>query len=150
MPSSRRNWTAGDSIGWVGELHPGVAAALDLPQGVIVFEWDLDATPTAAVPRFSALSRFPSVRRDLALVVSDATPVGDLLDLIQGAGGAYLRDCLVFDVYRGSGLEEGCKSVAFGLIFQDDGRTLEDRVVDRAVENIVRQLADRADARIRE
>jgi len=132
---------AGDSIGWL---------ALDLPQGVIVFEWNLDAMPAAAVPRFSALSRFPSVRRDLALVVSDATPVGDLLDLIQGAGGAYLRDCLVFDVYRGPGLEEGCKSVAFGLIFQDDGRTLEDSVVDQAVENIVRQLADRADARIRE
>ena len=141
---------SGEGIGWLGELHPGVAATLDLPQGVIVFEWNLDAMPAAAVPRFSALSRFPSVRRDLALVVSDATPVGDLLDLIQGAGGAYLKDCLVFDVYRGPGLEEGCKSVAFGLIFQDDGRTLEDSVVDQAVENIVRQLADRADARIRE
>lgn len=141
---------ASDPVGWLGELHPGVAAALDLPPGVMVFEWDLDATPTAAVPRFSPLSRFPSIRRDLALVVSDETPVGDLLGLIREAGGALLTDCLVFDVYRGPGLDEGRKSIAFGLIFQDDGRTLEDRVVDQAVENIIRQVADRADARIRE
>ena len=115
-----------------------------------MFEWDLDATPTAAVARFSPLSRFPSIRRDLALVVSDETPVGNLLGLIREAGGALLTDCLVFDVYRGPGLDEGRKSIAFGLIFQDDGRTLEDRVVDQAVENIIRQVADRADARIRE
>lgn len=97
---------ASDPVGWLGELHPGVAAALDLPPGVMVFEWDLDATPTAAVPRFSPLSRFPSIRRDLALVVSDETPVGNLLGLIREAGGALLTDCLVFDVYRGPGLDE--------------------------------------------
>ncbi|HMM45920.1 MAG TPA: phenylalanine--tRNA ligase subunit beta [Candidatus Macondimonas sp.] len=141
---------AGSPIGWLGELHPGIGARLDLPQGVIVFEWDMDATPVPTLPRFSPLSRFPSVRRDLAVVVPEATPVGDLAKLIRAVGGARLKDCLVFDVYRGPGVEQDRKSVAFGLIFQDDDCTLEDKVVDEAVDTIIRHLADRAGARVRE
>ncbi len=140
----------GRPVGWLGELHPGVAAALDLPTGVIVFDWDLESTLQGNLPRFVSLSRFPAIRRDLALVVSDALPAGDLTGFIREAAGPRLRDCVPFDVYRGPGLEEGSKSVAFGLIFQDDERTLEDQEVDEAVAAIVRHVGIHAAARIRE
>ncbi|MGB5234060.1 MAG: phenylalanine--tRNA ligase subunit beta [Candidatus Macondimonas sp.] len=140
----------GRPVGWLGELHPGVAAALDLPTGVIVFDWDLESTLQGNLPRFVPLSRFPAIRRDLALVVSDALPAGDLVGFIREAAGSRLRDCVPFDVYRGPGLEEGSKSVAFGLIFQDDERTLEDQEVDEAVAAIVRHVGIHAAARIRE
>lgn len=140
----------GRPVGWLGELHPGVAAALDLPTGVIVFDWDLESTLQGNLPRFMPLSRFPAIRRDLALVVSDAMAAGDLTRFIREAAGSRLRDCVPFDVYRGPGLEEGSKSVAFGLIFQDDDRTLEDQEVDEAVAAIVRHVGIHAAARIRE
>jgi phenylalanyl-tRNA synthetase beta chain len=140
----------GRPVGWLGELHPGLVAALDLPPGVIVFDWDLKSTLQGNLPRFTPLSRFPAIRRDLALVVTDALPVADLTGFIREAAGPRLRNCVPFDVYRGPGLEEGSKSVAFGLIFQDDERTLEDQEVDEAVAVIVRHVGIHAAARIRE
>lgn len=147
---SARLTVAGTPVGWLGELHPALSAGLDLPAGVLVFEWDLDANPPAIPLHFTALSRFPTVRRDLSLVIPDAVPVGELTRLIREAGGAWLKECILFDVYRGPGLEEGSKSAAFGLIFQDDERTLEDRDVDEVINVIVRHLELKAGARIRE
>lgn len=137
-------------MGWLGEMHPEVAAALDLPPGVILFDLDLDMQRQGKIPRFVPLSRFPAIRRDLALVMPEALPVGELTKLIREVAGARLRECSPFDLYRGPGLEDGSKSVAFSLIFQDDERTLEDHDVDEVVAAIVRHVGIHAAVRIRE
>jgi phenylalanyl-tRNA synthetase beta chain len=90
------------------------------------------------------------VRRDLAIVIDEATPLSAIRERVTLAGSSLLRDVLVFDVYRGAGIESGRKSVALGLIFQDNSRTLTDQDTDHAVAEIVAGLAGALNARIRE
>ena len=142
-------WRDGAMIGWVGHLHPGLAKALDLDGEVVGFELDLAAVAARAVPRAGELSRFPSVRRDIALVVPDPTPWSALEASLRAALGPVLREVVLFDRYVGPGLEPGSKSLAMGLILQDVSRTLTDRDADQAVATALEALAKDCGARLR-
>ncbi|GAB2491349.1 phenylalanine--tRNA ligase subunit beta [Arenimonas alkanexedens] len=142
-------WRDGIEIGWVGHLHPGLVKALDLDGEVLGFELDLAAVASRAVPRAGELSRFPSVRRDIALVVPEATPWAALDASLRSALGGLLREVRLFDRYVGPGLESGSKSLAMGLILQDVSRTLTDRDADQAVATALEALAKDCGARLR-
>jgi phenylalanyl-tRNA synthetase beta chain len=135
---SARIYRENQPCGWIGELHPELARSLDLTPAPIVFELEVDAIAVAALPRAQELSRFPSVRRDLAVVVAETLTFNQLRESVTVASSSLLRDLTVFDVYRGAGIESGRKSVALSLILQDKTKTLTDADVD-AVMAAVRQ-----------
>lgn len=126
-------WRDGHYLGWIGHLHPRLLKALDLGQEVVGFELELERLANRPVARAHELSRFPSVRRDLALRVPEATPWAALEHSLRAALGERLRDVVLFDRYVGAGVEPGSKSLAMGLILQDVSRTLTDHDADAAV-----------------
>jgi phenylalanyl-tRNA synthetase beta chain len=140
----------GKVIGWAGALHPSVQKSLDIDPAVFVFELELEAVMRADLPAFQPLSRYPEVRRDLALVVEQQVAVGDLVAALRGAASGLLRDVQVFDIYSGKGVEQGRKSVAFGLILQDFSRTLTDHEVEAEIDNLVATLKQNFAATLRE
>jgi len=137
-------------VGWIGRLHPEVEARLDLTYSALVFELEIDAGLAADVPTHREISRFPAVRRDLAMIVGEAVPVQALLDCVRNSAGALLTDLVVFDVYRGAGITPGCKSVAIGLNLQDISRTLTDEEIDAVVARVVADLEREQGATIRD
>jgi len=146
---SARVWREGREIGWIGHLHPGLVRSLDLSGEVLAFELDVEPLAARAVPRAGEISRFPSVRRDLALVVPEATPWSDLQACLERALAGRLQDVVLFDEYRGPGLETGTKSLAMGLILQEVSRTLTDSEADEAVSGALAALGRDCQARIR-
>ena len=136
-------------IGWMGQLHPRVQQAMGVDAEVYAFEIELDALLTRPLPRAVALSRYPSVRRDLAFIVAETVCWDALQATVRQVAGAALRDLQLFDRYVGKGVETGCKSLAMALILQDDSRTLTDRDVDAVVADVVAALAAQHGAVIR-
>ena len=126
-------WRGETRLGVIGHLHPRLLKALDLDQEALVFELDLEPLADRQVPRAGELSRFPQVRRDLAVVVAEEVPWARLEASLRAALGGLLREVRVFDRYVGPGLEAGFKSLAMGLILQDASRTLTDLDADGAV-----------------
>ncbi len=141
----------GDSaVGWIGRLHPELMRELELTYSAVVFEIETRSALAAVLPHYREISRFPSVRRDLAVVVAETVPVADLLAVIRAAAGGLLTDLVVFDIYRGQGIEPGCKSVAIGLNLQDVSRTLTDDESDAVVARVVTDLGRECQATIRD
>jgi phenylalanyl-tRNA synthetase beta chain len=136
--------------GWIGTLHPRLVRELDLERAPLLWELDEDVSFAAELPVFREISRFPTIRRDLAVVVDEAIPVESLLAEIRAAGGAFLTESKVFDVYSGDRIDSGRKSVAFGLILQDSSRTLTDEVADGVVSGVMARLASEFGARMRD
>ena len=130
----------GVRIGWIGQLHPRLQQALGLDVDVLAFELDLVPLLARPLPRAAALSRFPSVRRDLAFVVPEAVSWAALEAGVRAAAGASLREVRLFDRYVGKGVETGFKSLAMALILQDESRTLTDRDVESVVAAVVAAL----------
>ena len=128
------------ALGWIGQLHPRLQRELDLDADVFAFEVDLAALLAREVPRAKALSKFPSVRRDLAFVAPETVAWAALADSVKAAAGPSLRDLVLFDRYVGKGVESGFKSLAMGLILQDESRTLTDRDVDVVVAGVIAAL----------
>jgi phenylalanyl-tRNA synthetase beta chain len=142
----------GGTLGILGEVHPAVHRAFDLPAGpVCLAELDLEAVSQAIqpVPALAPVPRFPPVLQDIALVVDDAISAADLTAAIRAAGGILLVDVRLFDVYRGGQLPVGTKSMAFSLAFQAADRTLTDAEVDAAKARIVETVSQRLGARLR-
>lgn len=137
-------------IGWLGELHPQLVRELDLPSAPLLFELDLAAATRHDLPRASAISRFPQVRRDLSVTLPESTPLSALRARATVSAGSLLRELRVFDVYQGPGIESGRKSIAFGLIFQDNNKTLKDDEADSLVAAISADLALNLDAKLRD
>ncbi|HVN41925.1 MAG TPA: phenylalanine--tRNA ligase subunit beta [Steroidobacteraceae bacterium] len=140
----------GSEIGWIGRLHPELEARLELTYSAVVFEVETDSGLSARIPHYQGISRFPAVRRDLAMVVEEALSVQALIDCIRKSAGVLLRDVTVFDIYRGAGIENGRKSVAIGLNLQDVSRTLTDDVTDAVVAQVVEDLERECRATIRD
>ena len=139
----------GRSIGWVGGLHPRLAKALDLDEDVQVFELDLASVVAGRVPRAEPLSRFPSVRRDIAVVVPVDVASAQVERAVRASLGNALAELRVFDQYLGPNLGSGVKSLAIGLILQDDSRTLTDEDAERCVTQAVTALERECHARLR-
>ena len=139
----------GRHIGWIGQLHPRLAAAMEIDVDVLAFELDLEPLAARGLPRAGELSRFPAVRRDLAVVVAEPVEWGALSATIRQAAGGLLREVVLFDRYVGQGVEPGFKSLAMGLILQDTSRTLTDRDVEAVVTSVVAAVEREHGARIR-
>ncbi|MEZ5463672.1 MAG: phenylalanine--tRNA ligase subunit beta [Lysobacteraceae bacterium] len=139
----------GVPIGWIGQLHPALQQRLDLDIDVLAFELDLPALQRREVPRARPVSRYPSVRRDLAVIVPETTPWAALEASLHAALGEGLREVRLFDQFVGGSLESGFKSLAMGLILQDVSRTLTDSDADAAVSNALTALMRDCAARLR-
>jgi phenylalanyl-tRNA synthetase beta chain len=145
-----RIYRGGDVIGWVGELHPQIAKALNLPGTLFLFELEMRSAFTANIPQFHKISKFPSVRRDLSIVVDEGVPLAVLQENVTVSASGLLSELRVFDVYRGPSIESGRKSVALGLILQDSSRTLTDVDADAVVTAVAARLRDVLSATIRD
>jgi phenylalanyl-tRNA synthetase beta chain len=124
--------------------------SLDLPQGALVFEMRLEALLDGKIPAFEAISRFPAVRRDLAVIVGEKVSGAAVLAAAREAAGSLLQEVRIFDIYRGLGIDSGRKSVALGLILQDSSRTLTDEDADGAMQRVADRLARDLGATIRD
>ncbi|MGD8568920.1 MAG: phenylalanine--tRNA ligase subunit beta [Gammaproteobacteria bacterium] len=127
-------------IGWVGALHPAISAKLDVSQSVYLFELKLAAVTQRVIPHFQEIPKFPSIKRDLAIVVDENVTAQAVNDCIHRVSTTLLANLKLFDVYRGKGIDSGRKSLAFSLTLQDHTRTLTDQDVDVAIEEILSTL----------
>lgn len=137
-------------IGLLGELHPGLLRALDLPAAPLLFELDYEAAFASQVAQFREISRFPRIRRDISLTVPETTAFAAVRERVSVVASSLLKELLVFDIYHGEGVESGRKSLALGLILQDLDRTLTDEDADRLVRAVLDDLRANLDAKIRE
>ncbi|HLT90777.1 MAG TPA: phenylalanine--tRNA ligase subunit beta [Woeseiaceae bacterium] len=140
----------GERVGTIGKLHPAVARELDIAGDVLLFEVDLEAAFSAEVPRARPVSRFPAIRRDIAVVVPEEVPAAQVVEVASAAAPDIIRRAFIFDVYRGPGIEAGRKSVALGLILQETSRTLTDAEADSARAAAVERLEQQLAATVRE
>jgi phenylalanyl-tRNA synthetase beta chain len=136
-------------IGVMGALHPSIAQNLSITDKVFMFELVLDHLETARLPRSQEISKFPEIRRDLAILVNDTIPAQRIQDTIKQVAGALLRDVNVFDVYQGKGIGVDQKSIALALILQHATRTLRDEEVADVVDRVIVALKDQFAAVLR-
>ena len=139
----------GRPVGWAGELHPRWVRELGFPSAPLLFELDVAAL-TVEYPVFAEVSRFPQLRRDLAVVLAEEATFSSVLEGVTLSSSGLLRHVFVFDVYRGMGIETGRKSVALGLIFQDKNSTLTEEVIEGEMAAIRAALTLRLGASFRE
>jgi len=150
-PGQSAQITAGtEAIGWIGRIHPSIAGQLDLNQDTFLFELEFGALESGQLAHFKPISRFPSIRRDLAVVVDSDLTVAELQVAVEQAAGELLQALLIFDVYRGKGIETGRKSIAFGLILQDYSRTLTEQDIEAVVTQVTEQLGKKFGATLRD
>jgi phenylalanyl-tRNA synthetase beta chain len=140
----------GKKIGWLGMLHPNLEKQLGFDTQVFLFELDQNLLLNKRIPVFKSLSKYPSVRRDLALIVKEDVSASDIINCVKGSAELALQDVIVFDIYRGKGVEEGSKSVALSLIMQNDTQTLTDSEIDAIVSRLLYLLTNEKNAKLRE
>jgi len=149
-PGRSADFLRGDAVvGSLGALHPRLLKALDFDADVYAFEFDLEPIVARTVPRGAAVARFPSVRRDLSFELPENVSYAAVEMAVRHAVGAVLHEIFVFDRYAGPNLAQGLKSVAIGLILQDDSRTLTDADADESVDLAVAALQRDCQARLR-
>jgi len=137
-------------IGFLGALHPAVSKQFGFKQSVLVAELDLDPLLVGRVSKFEMLSKFPSVRRDLSVLVAEEISAEKIIDLVKTSDNEILRSAHIFDLYTGEGVKKGLKSITLGLILQGFSRTLEEQDIERVVDKVISVLKDKLDASIRE
>jgi phenylalanyl-tRNA synthetase beta chain len=147
---SARIWRGERSVGWLGALHPEHSRRLDLTYPVFVFEIETATGLIRDIPVFAEISRYPAIRRDIAVIVDEDLAVQRLLDTVREAAGTLLQDLTVLSVYRGRQFEKGKKSIALGLQLQDTSRTLTDSEADALVARVIEQLTLKLNATIRD
>ena len=140
----------GAPAGWLGVLHPALRSAFEFPVPAVLFEIDAAAITGARPRRYQGLSRFPAVRRDLAVLVASDVPAASLLAAVAEVAGPVLKDVVVFDIFADKRIGSGQKSVALGLILQETSRTLTDADIEKIISGVVTHLAKKFGARLRE
>ncbi|MCQ8182283.1 phenylalanine--tRNA ligase subunit beta [Methylomonas sp. SURF-1] len=140
----------GEAIGLLGMLHPTLQKQLGFDSPVFLFELDQDAILQHKVPKFTPLSKFPSVRRDMALLVAEEVSADAILGCISECGEQAIRDVSIFDIYRGQGVAAGSKSVALSLVLQDFAQTLTDTEIDAIFRRVLETLTAKLNAKLRE
>ncbi|WP_339142512.1 phenylalanine--tRNA ligase subunit beta [Pseudoalteromonas galatheae] len=140
----------GKKVGFIGAVHPQLLKPLELKDTPYVFEIDMAALENRLLPEAVSISKFPSNRRDIAILVADDVKIGDILECIEKVGGNQLVDLNLFDVYKGQGVEPDHKSLAIALTLQAVDRTLEEKDINAVVENVVAELAKQFNASLRD
>jgi phenylalanyl-tRNA synthetase beta chain len=140
----------GQIIGWLGMLHPNLEKKLGFDTQVFLFELDQNIMLNKRISVFKSLSKYPSVRRDLALIVDEVITASEIINCVKKSTGPVLQDVIIFDVYRGKGIEEGKKSMALSLVIQDDTQTLTDSEIDAIVSRLLLLLANEKNAKLRD
>ena len=130
----------GHMVGWIGELHPQWLQQYEISRAVVWFEIDLDALMTVGLPHVNEISKFSPVRRDLAVVVDEDVEVQFLIDVMQASNIPYVTELGLFDLYRGKGVEDGKKSLAFRVLLQDTQKTLIDSEIERSIAQLTAVL----------
>jgi phenylalanyl-tRNA synthetase beta chain len=133
----------GEPVGWLGVMHPDLERQLSLEGPVMLFELSGQALLNARPRKFSPISKFPSIRRDLSLVMDEKTTAEQIFSVIDEIGLTTINKRWVFDVYQGQGVESGRKSVSLGLILLDSSRTLTDEDVEETVSQIIDRLGEK-------
>ncbi|QOH81088.1 phenylalanine--tRNA ligase subunit beta [Plesiomonas shigelloides] len=140
----------GEQIGFIGALHPELERKLDLNGRTMLFEVLWDKISQRTITSAQSISRFPANRRDIAIVVNESVSAQNIIDECRKVGGNQLVGVNLFDVYRGKGVNDGCKSLAISLTLQDTSRTLEEEEIANAVSGIVEALKVRFQASLRD
>jgi phenylalanyl-tRNA synthetase beta chain len=133
----------GAAIGWIGELHPEWQQKYELPGPAVVFEVACDPLLVVPLPRYTEVSKFPAVIRDLAVVVAEGVPADAMLEALRGAHPGLVQEVRIFDLYRGESVGKVGKSLAFRVVMQDTAKTLMDAEVDAAMAQLAQLLRDR-------
>jgi phenylalanyl-tRNA synthetase beta chain len=147
---SARLYRGNVPLGWLGELHPRLVRSLGLSQAPLLFELEVAPAFACNILQFKKISKFPSVRRDLAIVVDENLPLAVLKENVNVSAAGLLSELRIFDIYRGSNIDSGRKSIALGLILQDSSRTLTDVDADAVVTKVITRLRDVLSASIRD
>jgi phenylalanyl-tRNA synthetase beta chain len=137
-------------LGIIGKLHPRHMKHFELKREVFVFELDAAAALTSRPPKAQIVSKFPSIRRDIAVVVDDKITADELIEAVASSAPELISTVRIFDIYKGPGIEAGLKSVALGLILQETSRTLTDEDADAAMTAAVRKLEEKFAAQLRD
>ena len=151
-PGRRASLVSGDkTLAVLGEMHPAVAERTDVPARAYIAEVDLSAVWAAGeeMGHVKPIARTPAVSRDLALVMEDKQPVGDVMNAMRAACGDLIEDIRMFDVFRGIQIGEGKKSVAFSLTFRAADHTLAEDEIARLVKKVLKTVKEKFDAEIR-
>ena len=153
------------AVGWIGTLHPSVAKAMDVKSTTIVFELEAEAVSSAKVPDFKVLSKFPAIRRDIALIVDDEINSSVIINSIRETVKNTLMSkndhksvfseqssiaVELFDVYIGEGIDEGKKSLAISLTLQEQSRTLKDDEIETLIQVVLNDLGEQHGAKLRD
>lgn len=140
----------GEKIGLMGMLHPTLEKSMGFETPVFLFELDQELLFKKQIPKFEALSKFPSVRRDMALIVEEKVTTAEIINCIHNCKESVIKDILIFDIYRGEGVAEGYKSVALSLILQDFKQTLTDSEIDAIFSKVLETLNNNINAKLRD
>ena len=137
-------------IGVIGKLHPKLAKNYDLKRAVFLFELDAAKSLASAAPLAASISKFPAIRRDIAVIVDEEISADELVNAVAATSPQLIQGVRIFDIYTGSGIEAGRKSVAIGLILQETSRTLTDDDADQVMAAAVKKLEDQFAAVLRD
>ncbi len=136
-------------LGWLGELHPGLQQTYDLPFAPMLFELNLDQLMNHAVAQFTDFSRQPMVRRDISVEVDEKVTAQAMLQALRNHATGIISNVVLFDVYRGKGIDSDKKSVAFKVVLQDTQKTLKDVEAEAAIQRLVQVLQQEFQAKLR-
>jgi phenylalanyl-tRNA synthetase beta chain len=140
----------GRAVGWLGELHPLWQEKYELPGPAIVFEVDAAPLQQAALPAYREVSRFPIVSRDVSVIVLETVAIQAILDDLALHKPALVESIQLFDLYRGAGVENGKKSLAFRVLLQDTQKTMTDSEVESAVSQLKQRLVRQFGGKLRD
>lgn len=142
-------YRAEERVGVIGALHPQLQKKLDFSQPCFVFEVKLSAITDSSLPKFTELSKFPEVRRDLAMLINREIEAKSVLESVREAAGEHLKNLRLFDIYEGKGIDLKEKSLALGLTYQHSSRTLNEDEVNASIDDVVKLLEQRFGATLR-
>jgi len=140
----------GVRLGVAGKMHPRHGRFFELKRDVFLFELDAVAALASRAPKAESISKFPSIRRDIAIVVDDKISTADLISAVESSAPELISTVRIFDIYKGPGIEAGLKSVALGLILQETSRTLTDDDADAAMAAAVQKIQEEFGGELRD
>ncbi|MDF1797157.1 MAG: phenylalanine--tRNA ligase subunit beta [Coxiellaceae bacterium] len=139
----------GKVVGCIGQLHPELQKRHGIKTDVYIMELVVSDLADTKLAEFKKLSKFPEMKRDLAIILPDQVQAEEIVETIHAVGGDILKNCAIFDMYKGGSIAKGSKSVALELVFQDSDRTLVDEDVNSVIHNIVNELQSKFNAQLR-